>query len=236
MTRIEDIRLGLVDKGYEPLPLNGKSPVLDKWQKRNGTSPGDIEIWSKLYPYAGNTGILTKFTPVLDIDILDPEAAAAVEALARERFEELGYLLPRSAMAKTRHSVPHRRAVRQDQVELIAPDGTTDRSSNCCATASRSSCTASIPTPTSPMTGSTARLANSRVDLPYISVEEAQALVDDAVDLAVPRFRLSAAEKPKAAKHGGQGERGRGRLGRSRDLADHDSLAAFAMALMRSAA
>jgi hypothetical protein len=34
--------------------------------------------------------VLTRTSPAFDIDILDPEAAEAVERLARERFEESG--------------------------------------------------------------------------------------------------------------------------------------------------
>jgi hypothetical protein len=48
-----------------------------------------------MWRFAFNTGIVAKFTPGLDIDILNPDAAAAVEALAREHFEERGDVLVR---------------------------------------------------------------------------------------------------------------------------------------------
>ena len=42
-----------------------------------------------------NTGILCATAPCLDIDIEDPDAAAAVEALVRERYEERGTICVR---------------------------------------------------------------------------------------------------------------------------------------------
>ena len=237
MTRIEDIRLGLVDKGYEPLPLNGKIPVLDKWQKRNGTSPGDIEIWSKLYPYAGNTGILTKVTPTLDIDVLDPDAAAAVEALARERFEERGYVLPRFGNAPKR-AIPFRTndPFRKVKIELIAPDGSVGQKLEMLGDGQQVVVHGIHPDTHKPYAwfgGEPWQLAHD--DLPYISVEEAQALVKDAADLVCRDFGYRLPEKPKAAKHGGQGNGGAADWGQYlENLADHDTLAAFGMALLRS--
>jgi hypothetical protein len=90
-----DIRLALRNAGFLPLPVNGKAPVLKGWQKRTETSVGDIDIWSKLYPFANNTGILTLHTPAIDIDITAPDAAAAVEELARAHFGEHGDILVR---------------------------------------------------------------------------------------------------------------------------------------------
>jgi hypothetical protein len=50
-------------------------------------------LWAKVYRTARNTGILTRLAPAIDIDITDEAAAEAVEMLARERFEERGYIL-----------------------------------------------------------------------------------------------------------------------------------------------
>ena len=38
---------------------------------------------------------MTRLAPALDVDILDPDAAEAVERLARDRFEEVGFILVR---------------------------------------------------------------------------------------------------------------------------------------------
>jgi hypothetical protein len=59
---------------------------------RQDESGGD-RAWSSPnggFPFALNTGIRTKFTPAIDIDIMDPEVAEAVEELACETFGEHG--------------------------------------------------------------------------------------------------------------------------------------------------
>src|SRR5262245_9967300 len=97
------LRLQLRAAGYSPLPLNGKAPSSVKgWQAKIDTTADEIALWESLYPYDRNTGVLTKFTPALDIDILNQEAAEAVEALARERFEEHGDVLVRVGRAPKR--------------------------------------------------------------------------------------------------------------------------------------
>src|SRR5262249_5954224 len=96
------LRLKLLANGYAPLPIEGKRPPLKNWQKNTATSAAEIEVWDKAYPYATSTGILTQLTPTLDIDITNPEAADAVEALARERFEEHGFVLVRTGQAPKR--------------------------------------------------------------------------------------------------------------------------------------
>jgi Bifunctional DNA primase/polymerase, N-terminal len=95
MTAAADIRLRLRSAGFAPLPLAGKIPMPKGWSKLTDASEKEIESWAGIYPGAENTGILTKFTPALDIDIIDPDAAKAIEDLARERFEEKGPVLVR---------------------------------------------------------------------------------------------------------------------------------------------
>src|SRR5262249_163719 len=60
-------------------------------------NPEEIRLWSSPggFPNALETGIRTKFTPAIDIDILDDEIAQALEELTREFFEEHGLILPR---------------------------------------------------------------------------------------------------------------------------------------------
>src|SRR5262245_60126024 len=84
------LRLRLLAGGYHPLPCEGKAPTLKGWQGKLDSNEAEIRLWERLWPAAGNTGFLTKFTPCLDNDITDEAAAEAVEALARERFEEGG--------------------------------------------------------------------------------------------------------------------------------------------------
>jgi hypothetical protein len=87
------LRLRLRSAGFDPLPLNGKKPTMKNWPDKIGTNAEEIQTWGRLYEYDTNTGLLTKYTPAIDIDILNPEAAEAAEALVRERFEERGLAL-----------------------------------------------------------------------------------------------------------------------------------------------
>jgi hypothetical protein len=89
---ITALRLKLRKAGFHPLPLEGKVPHISEWQQKFLTT-NDEEIrnvWPGVYHLAHNTGVLAKFAPGLDIDIMDEAAAEAVEMLAREHFEERG--------------------------------------------------------------------------------------------------------------------------------------------------
>ena len=120
------IRTQLHRVGYAPIPVNGKIPPLKEWEKKTETNDAEIGLWSKLFPQATNTGILTARVPAIDIDIMIEPAAKAIEELARERFEERGYFLVRIGK-------PPKRAVlfRTDTpfkkltLALVAPDGDT---------------------------------------------------------------------------------------------------------------
>ena len=106
---------------------SGKDAGMKKdwaWQKIENPSDEQIAMWSKAFPDAINTGILTKRSPCFDIDILQPEAAEAVEALARE-YTESGITLVRFGLAPKR-SIPLRTDVPFSKISaaLQAPDGT----------------------------------------------------------------------------------------------------------------
>jgi hypothetical protein len=89
------LRLQLQAAGFSPLPLRGKAPPMEGWQNKFNTSRDEIVLWEKMWPDCENTGVLTRLTPAVDIDILHPDAADAIEALAREHFEEHGNILVR---------------------------------------------------------------------------------------------------------------------------------------------
>jgi hypothetical protein len=72
------------------------------WQTKIQTNDREIAVWETMWPLATNTGLLTRQTPGADIDILNPEAAEAVEALARDRWEERGFFMPRIGLAPKR--------------------------------------------------------------------------------------------------------------------------------------
>src|SRR5262245_33394151 len=83
-----EIRLALLRRGYCPLPLIGKAPTAKGWQEKLNTGTDDIHAWATTWPSATNTGVLCRHTPFLDVDLLDPDAAQAVEDLVRDRFED----------------------------------------------------------------------------------------------------------------------------------------------------
>lgn len=96
------IRTQLRRAGYTPTPVSGKDAVLKEWQKKTETNDVEIGLWATSYPWATNTGVLTRNIPALDIDLTYQPAAEAIEDLARERFEERGYLLVRIGKAPKR--------------------------------------------------------------------------------------------------------------------------------------
>ena len=99
--RVTTQRKRLLAAGYLPLPINGKVPSIPGWQDIIAT-PAIIDRWIDQWPDSMSTGLLTKATPAIDIDIVHAQAAAAVEALAREHFEERGRILVRFGRAPKR--------------------------------------------------------------------------------------------------------------------------------------
>jgi len=99
-----DRRLQLLNTGYDPIPCNGKRPAMEDWASRDRTNRAEIGMWSSPggYPFAQNTGIRCKFTPVIDIDIMSEEVSRAIEDLAREFFEEHGTVMVRIGQAPKR--------------------------------------------------------------------------------------------------------------------------------------
>ena len=96
MQPIIEVRFAMVTNGYTSIvPVIGKKPVLDQWQKTENVSRKMLEDWSRNCPSANNTGILTKLVPTLDLDLLQENAAIAAENLVRERFDGLGSILRR---------------------------------------------------------------------------------------------------------------------------------------------
>src|SRR4051812_1605358 len=108
-----ELRHRLMMTGYAPIPIidRSKRPAIEKgWQTHLETNEAEIELWSRVYPGASGTGLLCRFMPSFDIDILDAEAAEAVEMLARARFEEQGRVLVRIGQSPKR-AIPFRAAV-----------------------------------------------------------------------------------------------------------------------------
>jgi hypothetical protein len=113
----------LLKADYLPIPVNGKAPPFSGWQDIAATDR-IIEKWESEFADAVSTGILTRTVPALDIDLMHPDAAAAIEALAREFFEEHGSILVRFGKAPKRAILlrtdePFKKIVRK----FTLPDG-----------------------------------------------------------------------------------------------------------------
>ena len=207
---VTELRLQLRAAGYSPLPLNGKAPSSVKgWQAKFDATHDEIRLWERLYPYDTNTGVLTKFTPALDIDILNPEAAEEIEALARERFEEHGNVLVRVGKAPKRAILlrtdePFKKIMR----ELIAPNGTTGKLEILCD--GQQLVVAGIhPETKRPYYwhgGEPEKTA--REDLPYVRETDMRAFADDAVALLVREHGYrEVASRNENKNEGGNGDK-----------------------------
>jgi hypothetical protein len=121
------LRLQLRESGYSPIPLRGKNPAMRKdwsWTELHGATREQMDMWGTVFVDAVNTGLLTKLTPAIDIDIYVPEAAIAVEELARQYFADSGTFI-------TRIGLPPKRAIllatdtpfKKITNNYISPDG-----------------------------------------------------------------------------------------------------------------
>jgi hypothetical protein len=118
------VRACLVVNGYVPIPCNGKAPVLKEWQKRTETSGDDIDIWERTCPDARNTGILTPYTPTVDIDVLNESAVDAAVALVRDKYGDRGKIMLRYGL-RPKVAIPFRCDVSFDKIQVLltAPAG-----------------------------------------------------------------------------------------------------------------
>ena len=117
-------RIGYVKAGFEPIPCLGKRPVLSNWP----AVQIDIDAlagWSTAYPDATNTGIRTKHTPAVDIDVQDSDIAEQLEQELRALFPQQP-LLVRFGMAPKR-LIPFRCEMpfTKIRIQFKAPDADT---------------------------------------------------------------------------------------------------------------
>jgi Protein of unknown function (DUF3987)/Bifunctional DNA primase/polymerase, N-terminal len=75
--------------------------LLDNWSDIVATE-GEIDTWFSRYPDATNTGVLTRTTPAIDLDVYDPDVAAELETLL---FDMIG------TRAAVRFGQPPKRAI-----------------------------------------------------------------------------------------------------------------------------
>ncbi|GJE53210.1 hypothetical protein GOFOIKOB_6286 [Methylobacterium tardum] len=89
-----DLRLALRENGYDPVPVSspsmniasaGKRPVMPAWERKClNASPDEIRRWAVRYPDSTNTGLLCSRLAGVDIDVREPELAAAIAGRARD--------------------------------------------------------------------------------------------------------------------------------------------------------
>jgi hypothetical protein len=212
---MHDFRLALCTNGYTPVPLFGKAPPaygknnkrkgLGDWQRLDNVTPAQVEMWGKTWPDAGNTGFLTRTTPTLDLDVLNEEAARAVETLVRERFEERGHFLVRIGKAPKR-AIPFRTVEPFAKIlaNVVAPNGGAEKI-EFLGDGQQLVADGIHPDTGKPYTwfgGDPTSVAHD--ELPYIHEAEARQLIEDIVALLVSDFGYRrAAERPKAKVNGG---------------------------------
>jgi len=105
MDAICDRRVRYVKAGYEVIPCVGKSPVLDNWP----TASIDADIassWSTIYPFAANTGVRTRHTPAIDLDIYDDIMGSANRDRAARVLSTAGATSPHRTVAETPCPLP----------------------------------------------------------------------------------------------------------------------------------
>ncbi len=235
-----ELRHHLHGAGFSPIPVNGKHPVMDEWQKCVATQV-EIDSWAEgKYAYAKNTGVLTKFTPVIDIDILNPDAAAAVEALVKHRFED-GPILLRIGKAPKR-AIPFKtdRPFPKISAVLISPNGNEERIEFLCD-GQQVVVDGIHPDTRKPYHWHGGELGEIKHDeLPTIDAEAAQQLVNYVVELLIVEhgYRLKevskARDNAKVGDGGGNGADGVDWGDFIANPLDHDKLTAFAMSLLKS--
>jgi hypothetical protein len=243
------LRRALVAAGFTPLPLFGKAPPvfgkngakrgLGGWQNLEDVTPEQIDGWGRDWPDATNTGILTRYAPALDLDILNEDAAIAAEDYIRWQFEERGTVLVRIGRAPKRailfRSVdPFSKIV----ANVTAPNGAAEKI-EFLADGQQLAVAGIHPDTKQPYRwhgGEPGEIQHQ--DLPLITADEAQALIEDLTELLVRDFGYTRTKKRKRAKGAQAG-------GGSSDWADlvsninagqalHDSLCKLAAKLIKS--
>jgi hypothetical protein len=201
-----DVRARLVTNDYVPLPCIGKRPVLKEWQTRGQTSESDLAMWARSFPDAVNTGVLTALTPVLDLDILDADAADAAVAMVRRRFEDRGKIMLRSGRTP-KVAIPFRTDTpfKKVSVALIAPDDVVGQKIEFLCEGQQAVVDGIHPDTNAPYRWSGGDLIHVRRDeLPPITADEAHELVGEIAAMLTLHYNYTIAEEP-ARKAGGNG-------------------------------
>ena len=201
---VTDDRLRLLANGYLPLPLQGKRPDCRKeWQKGLSLNEGYVRAWERDFPQADNTGILARYTPCLDLDVLDEECVEAMEAHVRDNWLEHGEVLVRIGKPPKR-AIPFRtnEPFKKIQRTLTAANGTAGQKIEFLADGQQFAAFGVHPDTHAPYSWPRGSPLDHQVgDLPYIRQSEAEKLVDELVEIA-KGFGYNA---PPARKANGDG-------------------------------
>ena len=189
------LRLRLLENGFDPVIVSGKRPVMNGWQLLPLTAES-LREWTYKHPSATNTGDRAKNAPALDIDIMHPEAAEAVEALARQHFAGRGDIhvrigLPPKRLIPLRTDAPFRKLT----CTFVAPVGADGKSPKIEILGDGQQY---VVAGIHPDTRKPYRWTNGagdmdvrdirRDDLPLVTVEDCEAFLADAAKLLVEQF------------------------------------------------
>ena len=113
-------RKQLLAAGYLPVPVSGKKVLLDDWVNARATN-AIIDTWAMTRADHLSTGILTRDTPFVDIDVTDEEVAEEIEALLEDAIENSAVRigLPPKRAIPFRTDTPFKKLATQ----FIAPNG-----------------------------------------------------------------------------------------------------------------
>jgi hypothetical protein len=236
-TTATEFRRRLRQAGFNPLPLRGKVPALREWQRRTEASGDDIRLWETLFADATNTGALCRLMPTLDIDVLDQDAAEAVENLVRDRFEERGFILVRVGKAPKR-AIPFRTDQPFAKIigKITAPNGATDQKLELLCDGQQCVVAGIHPDTGQSYSWHGGELGQIKLgELPYLTEAEARTLIDDAVALLVREHGYTQPEnKQKSTGNGHEADWAThiAEIIAGREL--HDNLTALAAELIAS--
>jgi hypothetical protein len=235
-----EVRLKLRHGGFDPVPLEGKRPVFGNWQRVNAVADRVIEAWSHNYPKADNTGILTRLTPTLDIDIFNPELVQEIERAIEDRAAEHGEVLVRIGRAPKRAILfrtdePFAKLV----VQVIAPDDAQGvRAEKLEFLGDGQQVVVHGLHPDTHHPYSWPRGApKQRQDLPYIREAEARELLEELTAIALRHGYRIKAERQRRRANGQDGAQADELLPADwsvEPLIEHDALVAYGMRLLRA--
>jgi hypothetical protein len=237
---VTELRLRLRRAGYAPLPVAGKEPIVKEWETKTEVTEHEITNWEVTHPACTNTGALTRLMPALDIDIMNEAAAIAVEALARDWFEERGYFLTRTGRAPKR-AIPLRTDKPFPIVKrlLTAPNGDPKKPERIeiLGDGQQLVLAGIHPDTGQPYTWQGGEPgAIPLEELPYIDESTASRFADAAATLLIAEHGYRIADKAGAKTNGAGAEDEAARVDWSKfsNLLDHDNLVSIAMSLLKA--